>query len=185
MAEALYKHEIIRKILSDGKVEKPYTWYDEEWNIPCKMMTDYEKNTAEGLYCIDDKTTSIMDRVISHIDKNSFHYDVGFYSRGIKAKYGLPLAKFIFIFQSTGEGEENNIRIKVVEGCQLEACEIETNRVVREIVPRLRAWQDDQTKAPQYRDIIDKIWLPEVTAETWEVSPWFDRKIAENIQEEK
>ncbi len=60
----------------------------------------------------------------------------------------------------------------MVEGPNLEACEIETDRVVKEIVPRIKAWQ----KEPN-----EKIWLPEVIAESFEISPWFDRRVAENI----
>ena len=100
------------------------------------------------------------------------------YSRGLKAKYGKPLQKFIYIFQSTKEDDEDNIRIKVVEGSQLEACEIETDRVVREIVPYIH-----KTLATTAQDkvTLDNIWLPTLTPERFEVSPWYDRKLAEKI----
>lgn len=176
MVEALLKHQIIRDILDGGISEIPFFWHDEEWDIDCKMKGDLVKNTTEGMYGIDYKTTGKMAENTRYIDKGGYQYDSGFYSRGIKAKYGKPCVKFIYIFQSSKDGEENDIRIKVVEGPNLEACEIETDRVVKEIVPKIKAW-----KACGVPEVQEKIWLPEVTAEAFEVSPWFDRQIAENI----
>lgn len=195
MMIALSRHEIVRKLISGGVVEKPFTWKDEGWKIPCKMRLDYLKNTTEGIYVIDYKTMSKdMDLNTRFIDKGGFQHDIGFYARGIKAKYGQPLKKFIFIFQSMNEGEENMIRVKVVEGPQLEACEIATEQDVKQILPRLKAWQDAnavvcaETEPAAYaaevakkEEAMLKAWLPEVEAETWEVSPWFDREIAESI----
>ena len=88
----------------------------------------------------------------------------------MKKKYNIPISQFIYIFQSSNEGEENKIRIKVVEGPQLEACEIATDKVVKQIVKRLNKWNETKN---------DNIWLPEVVAENFEVSPWFDEKIAQ------
>lgn len=195
MMIALSRHEIVRKLISGGVVEKPFTWKDEAWKIPCKMRLDYLKNTTEGIYVIDYKTMSKdMDINTRFIDKGGFQHDIGFYARGIKAKYGQPLKKFIFIFQSMNEGEENMIRVKVVEGPQLEACEIATEQDVKQILPRLRAWEAanaivcaevDPEKAKAEQEAKEtamlKAWLPDVEAEAWEVSPWFDREIAESI----
>lgn len=195
MMVALSRHEIIRKLVSGGVVEKPFTWKDEAWGIPCKMRLDYLKNTTEGIYVIDYKTMSKdMDMNTRFIDKAGFQYDIGFYSRGIKARYGKPLVKFIFIIQSMNEGEEDMIRIKVVEGPQLEACEIATEQEVKQIIPRLKAWEaanaivcaevePEKAKAEQEAKeaAMLKAWLPEIEAEAWEVSPWFDREIAESI----
>jgi hypothetical protein len=194
MMVAFSRHEILRKLVSGGVIEKPFSWHDKEWDIPCKMRLDYLKNTTEGIYVIDYKTTSVMDTVTRSIDKNGFHLDVGFYSRGIKAKYGQELKKFIFIFQSTKEDEENNIRVKVVEGQQLIACEIATEQVVKQVVPRIKAWQAaskivlaevDPVLAAKEKEAKEaamlKCWLPNFEAEIWEVSPWFDKELAEDI----
>ena len=194
MMLAFSRHEILRKLVSGGVIEKPFTWFDEEWGIPCKMRLDYLKNTTtDGIYVIDYKTMSKdMDMNTRSIDKAGCQYDAGFYSRGIKAKYGKPIGKFIFIYQNAKEDEENMIRVKVVEGAQLEACEIATAQAVKQIAPRIKAWQeafkglgDAQCKGPEEVAKVDaamlKCWLPEIEAETWEVSSWFDRDIAEAI----
>lgn len=195
MMLAFSRHEILRKLVSGGVIEKPFTWQDEEWGIPCKMRLDYLKNTTEGIYVIDYKTMSKdMDMNTRSIDKSGCQYDAGFYSRGIKAKYGKPINKFIFIYQNAKEDEENMIRVKVVEGAQLEACEIATAQAVKQIAPRIKAWQEanavvcaevDPVKhaeeVAKREDAKLRCWLPEIEAETWEVSSWFDRDIAEAI----
>lgn len=192
MMLAISYQQELRDLISGGAVEKPFTWQDEAWGIPCKMRLDYFKNSEEGLYVIDYKTTS--KDIPLYIDKNTFQYDIGFYARGIKARYGQPMKKFIFIFQSTKENEEHLIRIKVVEGAQLEACEIATDLAVRSVVPRLKAWQAanaivcaevDPEKAKAEKEAKEaamlRCWLPTITPEEWTVSPWFDKEIAENV----
>ena len=192
--EAFARHEILRKLVSGGVIEAPFVWQDKEWNTPCKMKMDYLKNTTEGIYVLDYKTTAVMDRNIRYIDTAGFQYDVGFYNRGIKAKYGQPIKKFIFIFQSTKDGEENMIRIMVVEGAQIEACEIATELAVREITPRLKAWEAAnaivcaENDPAKYKEETEKkeaamlrAWLPNIEAQSWEVSPFLDRELAESI----
>jgi hypothetical protein len=165
MVEALNKHEIVRDLLSGGVEEKPFFWEDKEWGIACKAKLDLLKNTEEGLYTIDYKTTGKINENTRYIDKANLQYDVGFYSRAVKVKYGKPLAKFIFLFQSSKEGEENDIRIKVVESHHLEACEIATDKAVREIVPKIQEY----LKEPK-----EQIWLPNVVAESFECSPYWN-----------
>lgn len=172
MITAISRHQILRDLLSGGKSEEYFLWYDKIWDIPCKMKTDYIKNTEEGLYIIDYKTTSY--EVPLYIDKNKFEYDVGFYTRGAKEKYKREVSKFIFIFQSSKENDENNIRIKVVEGANLEACQIATDVAVKQIVPRIKGWQ----KAENNDDKL-KFWLPDIQPEIWDISAYFDKKIAD------
>lgn len=192
MALALSRQDDVRRLFSGGVAEKPFMWQDEGWNIPCKMKLDYLRNTPEGLECIDYKTTA---KEIPHfIDKGGFQHDVGMYARGIKAKYGQPLKKFHFVFQSTNEGEENLIRIKTVEGAWLEGCEMATEQTVKQILPRLRAWNEansiviaevDPKKAKKAQkakeDAMLKCWLPTIEAEPWELSPYIDKQIADDI----
>ena len=112
-----------------------------------------------------------MDKM-SYIDKGGFQHDVGFYSRAVNVKYGQPMVKFVFIFQSTKDGDENNIRLKVVEGAHLEACVIATDCAVRQIVEKLKTWQ----KEPN-----EKIWLPKVKPESFELSPWYDKEFSQMV----
>lgn len=172
MASALAQYEIIRNLLRDAKAEQPYSWQDESWG-PCKAKLDLIKNTEEGLYCIDYKTTGKIDNSLYYIDSNSFQYDVGFYNRLAKIKYGKGLEKFIFIFQSTGEGEEHKIRIKSISGNQLEACEIATDIAVQAILKRLQRWKEGDPAA----------WLSNLQAEEWELSRYFDEKISKTQEE--
>ena len=172
MIEAMQKHQIIKDLLSTGFNEQPFFWHDETWDIDCKAKLDHIHNTEEGIYVIDYKSTGKIDENTRYIDKGGVQYDVGFYARAVMAKYKQPMKKFIFIYQSTKEGEENDIRIKVVEGPQLEACIIATDCIVREIVAKIKEWQKTKSEA---------IWLPEIVAEPFEVSPWYDKSLAEMI----
>lgn len=181
MVEALLKHGQVRDLLLHAKAEAPYMWQDEEWGIDCKMKTDAETNSEEGIYCIDLKTTG--KDFPEYIDNGNYQYEIGMYSRGLKHKYGKALKKFIYIFQSTKEDDEDNIRIKVVEGAQLEACEIDTDRTVKELIPFIKATQE-LTKGGANKEQIENIWLPSLTAESFEVSPWYDRKLAERVHKE-
>lgn len=169
MADALSKHESIRNLLKYAKVEAPYMWYDKEWGIDFKMRTDAETGSEEGLYCIDLKTTA--KEFPQYIDKGDYQYEIGIYSRGLRHKYGKPLQKFIYIFQSTNEGEENDIRLKVVEGPHLEACAIETDCIVKQIVPKIKSWQSSEGA-----EVKESLWLPEVVVESFEISPWYKSK---------
>ena len=171
LVDALLKHQVIRDLIDAGTNEKEYFWHDKAWDIDCKAKLDCIKNTTEGIYVIDYKSTSQMDKM-QFIDKGGFQYDVGFYARAVMAKYGLPLVKFFFIFQSTKDGEENDIRIKVVEGAHLEACAIATDCAVREIVPKIKEY----LAKPE-----EKIWLPDIKPEPFEISPWYDREMANKI----
>lgn len=172
--EALLKHEVIRDLLKFAKTESPYFWHDKEWEIDCKMRTDAETGTVDnGSICIDLKTTG--KDFPKYIDKEGYQYEIGFYSRGLREKYKRPMKQFIHILQSTAENDEDNIRVRVTEGPMLEACEIEVSRVVKEIAPKIREWQKSKD---------NRIWLPEIVAEQFEVSPWYDREISEKIKGE-
>lgn len=172
MASALSQYEIIRDLLRGSIAEKPYTWIDPSWG-PCKAKLDLIKNTAEGLYIIDYKTSSKVETNLRFIDSGAFQYDIGFYNRAAKAKFGKSLAKFIFIFQSTNEGEEHLIKIKSVSGNQLEACEIATDVAVQAILKRIAMWKEGDKTA----------WLANIQAEEWELSQWVDREIAKTQEE--
>jgi hypothetical protein len=195
MMTAISRHEILRKLLVGGVIEKPFTWQEEAWGIPAKARLDLFKNTTEGIYVVDYKTTSKDMRLnFNYIDRGGFQFDIGTYNKAIKAKYGQPIKKFVFVLQSTNENEENMIRLLIVEGPQIEACEIATDLAVKQIVPRIKAWQaasavicaevDPAKHAEEVakrEDAMLRCWLPEIEAESWEVSPWFDKAIAENV----
>jgi hypothetical protein len=172
MAKALSSFEIIRKLLDGIIAEHTYTWDDKEWLLPCKSRLDAIRNTEkDGLYVIDYKTTGNMDSVERYIDKGGYHFDAGFYSRAIQNKYGKPPSKFFFILQSTGEGEENWIKVKCVEGAMLDGCQVAVHHAGMEVSRRYKLWQNQDASA----------WLPNIKVEEWVVSPWLDKEIAENI----
>ena len=169
MAKAFSQYEIYRELLSGGISEQPYTWNDAEWG-PCKSKLDRIKNTSEGIYVIDYKTTGQIDQATRFIDTMRLHYDVGFYNRAIKVKYGKPIAKFVFIFQSTKEGEEHLIKVKAVSGAQLGGCDIATEEAVRQIRTRYALHLKGDATA----------WLPQPNITEFALSPWIDKEIADS-----
>lgn len=190
MVEALLKHEQVRDLLKHARTEAPFMWHDEEWGIDCKMRTDAETDSEEGIYCIDLKTTG--KDFPEYIDKGNYQYEIGMYARGLEKKYSRPVKKFIYIFQSTKEDDEDNIRYKVVEGADLEACIIDTDRTVKEILPFLHKTiaranilcaesnpEANRLHQLANKDDINNIWLPNLIAESLQFSPWYDRKLAE------
>lgn len=169
MVKAFSQYEVYRELLLGGHSEQPYTWLDSEWG-PCKSKLDKLKNTDEGLYVIDYKTTGQIDQVTRYIDNTKLHIDVGFYNRAVKAKYGKSMAKFVFIFQSTKEGEEHLIKVKAVSGAQLGGCDIATEETVRQIRTRYAAFLKGDPTA----------WLPTPSITEFTLSPWIDKEIAES-----
>lgn len=175
MTKAVLQYDIYRELLSGGMNEQPFIWDDAEWG-PCKSRLDLIKNTETGLCVVDYKTTGQIDQVTRHIDFAKLHYDVGFYNRAVKVKYADYLAKheqtsidkFIFIFQSTKEGEEHLIKVKAVSGAQLGGCDIATEEAVRQIRTRYAAWQKGDATA----------WLPNPQITEFALSPWIDKEIA-------
>jgi len=170
--DALLKHEEVQNLLKFAKVEAPYFWHDKEWGIDCKMRTDGESGTIDGgCICIDLKTTA--KEFPKYIDKEGYQYEIGMYARGLELKYNKPVKQFIHILQSTTSGDENNIRLKITEGTNLEACKCEVDRVVKEVAPRIREWQ--KTKD-------ERIWLPTLKPESFEFSSWYDREVSSRME---
>lgn len=170
MIDAISHYELYRKLLEGIQPERPYQWHDEEWEVACKCKVDAIKNTKEGIYIIDYKTTSQLDSLLWSIDKGKFQYDIGFYNRMVKIKYDVSCKKFIFIFQSTKEDEEHLIKVMSVEGADLESCEYAVDITVRQIMERYKRWQNGDKTA----------WLPKPEIIKWDrFSNSFDKELAD------
>jgi hypothetical protein len=175
MIGAVYEYDLYRELWSDGLQEKAFMWYDRAWGIDCKCKMDMIKNTSEGIYGVEYKTSGKIDTELYNIDKGNFQLDVGFYDRAATEKYGKPFEKFIFFFQSTKKGEEGLFKVLSVEGPQLDACRVYTDLLVREIVGRHKRWKKKDKTA----------WLATPEIVKWEnFSRVFDEKLSAMGDEE-
>jgi hypothetical protein len=173
MATAISQYQICRDLLTGIRVEREYCWHDKKYGIDCKAKLDAIKNTKEGMYIIDYKTTGQVAQIERFIDRGGFQFDVGFYSRAAEVLYGKKPVKFFFLIQSNKDGEENLIKIKCVQGPMLDACYIATESAINQIVDRYKRWKSGDKTA----------WLPDISIQDWEISPWLDREIADGLTE--
>ncbi len=167
--KALLGYGSINEMLKGAKYEQPYFWHDKEWDIPCKGKLDIIRNTKQGIVIFDYKTTGKMETVLRSLDKENLHFDVGMYARMCKAKFGQPLAQFVFLFQSNKKGEEYYIEPKTVQGIDLELCETAVDLVGKEISRRYHDWKggnktawNTDVKATPFNSMSEFYWEREV-----------------------
>ena len=108
-------HPLARQIINGAMCEVPFTWTDELTGLPCKCKMDALKNTRSGLVIVDYKTSSDIPGILRWAEKLQYPLQDAFYCEGVKAKYGEEPVEFVFIIQSSKEGEEDVIAVVNVE----------------------------------------------------------------------
>lgn len=94
MNEAVFKHPLASKLLTDGLAEQSYFWENKDSGILCKCRPDYIK----GNYCIDLKTTQSAkpDDFMKSAYNYRYYVQAYWYLKGLKA-VGLEVENFIFV----------------------------------------------------------------------------------------
>lgn len=108
-------HPLAREIINGAMCEVPFTWTDELTGLPCKCKMDALKNTRSGLVIIDYKTSSDIPGLLRWAEKLQYPLQDAFYCEGAKAKYGEEPVEFVFIIQSSKEGEEDVVAVVNVD----------------------------------------------------------------------
>ena len=108
-------HPLARQIISGAMCEVPFTWKDELTGLPCKCKIDAIKRTKNGIVIIDYKTSSDIQGLLRWAEKLQYPLQDAFYCEGVKAKYGEEPVEFVFIVQSSKEGEEDVIAVVNVD----------------------------------------------------------------------
>jgi|AntAceMinimDraft_17_1070374.scaffolds.fasta_scaffold103034_1 hypothetical protein len=145
--DALLSYESIKKMFIGAKFEQPYFWHDKDWDMLCKGQLDIIRNTEQGIVIIDYKTSGKMDTALRYLSSENLQFDVGMYDRLCRAKFGKPLAQFVFLYQSNKSGEEYYIEPKTIQGVDLDACKVATDLVGNEISKRYHEWLKGNKKA--------------------------------------
>lgn len=108
-------HPLAREIINGAMCEVPFTWNDELTGLPCKCKMDALKNTRSGLVIIDYKTSSDIPGLLRWAERLQYPLQDAFYCEGAKAKYGEEPVEFVFIIQSSKEGEEDVVAVVNVD----------------------------------------------------------------------
>ncbi len=108
-------HPLAREIINGAMCEVPFTWTDELTGLPCKCKMDALKNTRSGLVIVDYKTSSDIPGVLRWAEKLQYPLQDAFYCEGAKAKYGEEPVEFVFILQSSNDGEEDVVAVVNVD----------------------------------------------------------------------
>lgn len=108
-------HPLARQIISGAMCEVPFTWNDELTGLPCKCKMDAIKNTHSGLVIVDYKTSSDIPGLLRWAEKLQYPLQDAFYCEGVKAKYGEEPVEFVFIVQSSKDGEEDVVAVVNVD----------------------------------------------------------------------
>ena len=99
MKEALSKSKLAMALLN-GEHECAYFWQDEDTGVHCKCRLDCLRELNGKPLIVDLKTASTCetDKWIRDSIKYGYHMQVGMYSSGVAANYGVQ-PDFVFIVQ--------------------------------------------------------------------------------------
>lgn len=143
----ILQHPLAAAILDGATAEMPYTWTDKETGLPCKMKCDAVKRTKSGLVVIDYKTSSDIESLLYRPQKLQYPLQDDFYCRGIKEKYGEEPAEFVFIIQSSKEGEEDVIAVANVDPVSRQIAHTIVSHHMTEINEKLKQWEKTHNPA--------------------------------------
>lgn len=139
--ETLKSYKPVQDLLAGASVEQAFFWTDKATNLPLKAKLDLIKRIKEGVLIVEYKTTGkSFDQIERGLDVMGWHWDAGMQCKAVQAKYGEMPFQMLFIVQSQAEGEENRIRLFVVDQVDLETCVYYVDRVLAEINERYGQW---------------------------------------------
>ena len=139
--ETLKTYIPVQDLLAGASVEQAFFWEDKATGLPLKAKLDLIKRLKEGLLVVEFKTTTKdFGQIERGLDVMGWHWDAGMQCKAIQSKYGEMPFQMVFIVQSQTEGEENRIRLFVVDQTDLETCVLYVDSVLREIKARYEQW---------------------------------------------
>lgn len=104
MREVLFKHNIAKNLIMQGKPELTGTWIDPEFgNMKCKIRADYWINDNYVSAVVDYKSCqdATEEKVMYTVDDMGYDIQYWWYSYGAKKLFSprRPFVNFVFIFQ--------------------------------------------------------------------------------------
>lgn len=133
MVSYLQKDPHIQLYINGAKTEKPFLWTEPTYKMPMKAKLDAIRNTPEGIVVIDYKTTGQMDAVLRNPETMGLMLEVGTYAQCVKQKYGKDMHKFLYIFQSTKEGEQDRIAVRYFDEETIPHCKKKLDYTLYEV----------------------------------------------------
>lgn len=146
MLSCLRGHKLAAEILADAYCEQPIIWTDEQTGIQMKAKLDAIKRTKWGIVIIDYKTSSDIESLLRRAEKLQYPLQDAVYCDAVNRKYGEEPIEFVFVIQSSKEGEEDKICVANVNPESREYAKVLYNSSKEEIVQKLKLWED--TKDP-------------------------------------
>ena len=146
MLACLRSHRIARDILQDAYCEQPIVWTDKQTGLQMKSKIDAFKMTKYGLVIIDYKTSSDIESVLRRAEKLQYPVQDAVYCDAVKQKYGHEPVEFVFIIQSSKEGEEDKVCVANVNPESRQYAQLVYETAKDEIAQKLKLWQE--TKDP-------------------------------------
>jgi exodeoxyribonuclease VIII len=99
MKAAVYAHPAAARLLGHGPVEHSAYWIDPATGLLCRCRPDKLIRTERGVILVDLKTTEDASEAefSRSIENYRYHVQAAFYTDGIEAALGEPVAAFAFI----------------------------------------------------------------------------------------
>lgn len=162
MLANIRSHKLANSIITGATTELPIVWRDDETGLLMKCKVDALKRTKNGIVVIDYKTSSDVAGFIKWPHKLSYYLQDVVYRQAIKEKYGEEATDFIFIMQSSKEGEEDLIAILRYSLEDVLYAQDKARWIINDIALKIKAWgatHDDSIWTP-YPNVID-LHLPQ------------------------
>jgi exodeoxyribonuclease VIII len=99
MKAAVYAHPAAAWLLGPGYVEHSAYWTDPATGLLCRCRPDKLRRTEKGIVLVDLKSTEDASEAefSRSIENFRYHVQAAFYTDGIEAALGEPVAAFAFI----------------------------------------------------------------------------------------
>lgn len=99
MRASVYAHPAAARLLGPGMVEHSAYWIDPVTGLLCRCRPDKLFRTDQGIVLVDLKTTDDASEAefSRSIENFRYHVQAAFYTDGIEAALGEPVAAFAFI----------------------------------------------------------------------------------------
>jgi len=146
MIACIGEHKLASAILNGATAEMPSVWKDETTGLYCKAKIDAIKRTKNGLVVIDYKTSSDIEGVLNWPQKLQYPIQAEFYKRAVKEKYGEDVCEFVFILQSTKDGEEDVIAVANVEYETAACAKSMVDSYMLQVKDKLEQWNETHDK---------------------------------------
>lgn len=146
MLASLREHKLAREIITGAYCEVPFVWQDKETGLMMKCKVDAFKKTKRGVVVIDYKTSSDIEGLLNRAEKLQYPLQDICYCEAMAERYGQEPVEFVFIIQSSKEGEEDKICVANVDTDSRLFARDYYKALKFEIADKLKKWRETGDK---------------------------------------